>query len=68
MFTKSTLFKVAILLVLIILSLSIAFGTSVLADGGGSQPLPPDKSPGSNGDIDDNLLVIALLTTIQFIV
>jgi hypothetical protein len=68
MFSKSTLFKVVILLVLIVLSISIAFGTLVFADGGGGQPFPPDKSSSPNGDVGGNLLAIALLTTLQYIV
>ncbi len=68
MFSKSIIFKLLICLVLIVLGISFAFGTIVLADGGGNPPLPPDKSPTPGGDVNGNLLTVALLTLIQIII
>jgi hypothetical protein len=68
MLTKSLIIKIAVLLMLTLLFLSIAFGAVVLADGEGTgQPLPPDKSPSTGGSVDGYTLVISLLTTLQFV-
>ena len=67
MLTKALIIKIAVLLVLTLLFLSIAFGALTLADGGGGQPLPPDKSPSPGGSVDGYSLVISLLTTLQFV-
>ena len=67
MFSKSPVLKVALLLVVILLVISIAFGTPVLADGGLGQPFPPDQSPPTEGDASGNLLVITVLTILQFV-
>ena len=67
MFSKSPLFKVALLLVVVLLVISIAFGTPVLADGAGGLPFPPDQSPSPDGDASGNLLVVTVLTILQFV-
>jgi hypothetical protein len=67
MSSKSPLFKVALLLVLVMLMMSITSGTAVLADGGGAQPFPPNQSPPSDGDASGNLLIVTLLTILQFV-
>lgn len=67
MLTKALIIKIAVLLMLTVLFLSIAFGAVVLADGGGGQPLPPDKSPSTGGGVHYYSLVISLLTTLQFV-
>ena len=69
MLTKALMVKIAVLLMLTLLFLSVAFGALVLADGGGGtgDPLPPDKSPSPGGDIGGYSLVISLLTTLLFV-
>ena len=66
MFYRSILFKFVLLLVLVILTLSIVPGTLVLADGTGTEPQPPLKAPTHNGDIGYDLLLNAILTTLEF--
>jgi len=70
MLTKALVIRIAVLLMLTLLFLSIAFGALVLADGGGGQPVPPvppDKSPSTGGSVDDYSLVVSLLTVLQFL-
>jgi hypothetical protein len=68
MLTKSLTIKIAVLLMLTVLFLSIAFGALVLADGGGGgQPLPPDKCPPSVGTVVNCCIAIPLLMTINFV-
>jgi hypothetical protein len=66
MFLKSPVFKLALLLVAILLVTSIAFGTPVLADGGAGQPYPPTQSP-PQGAASGDFLVVTLLTILQLI-
>lgn len=65
--SKSPVFKLALLMVLILLVMSIASGTPALADGGGDQPFPPTKSPSPGGDDGESPFVTTLLTILQFI-
>ena len=70
MLSKSLMIKIAVLLMLTVLFLCIAFGAVVLADGGGGQPVPPvppDKSPSGGDSVDNYILVVSLLTTLQFV-
>ena len=66
MFTPSTLSKLVLLLVLTIIALGIIPGASVLADGTGLQPDPPTKATFNNGDIGYDLLLNAIITTLEF--
>ena len=67
MFSKSPVFKLALLLVAILLVTSIAFGTPVLADGAIGLPYPPDQSPPVGGDAGGSFLVVTVLTILQFV-
>lgn len=66
MFSSYTLFRLALILVLTILVLGIVPGTLVFADGTGENPLPPLKAPSYGGDIGYDLLINAILTTLEF--
>jgi hypothetical protein len=66
MFSTSILIKSVLLLVLAVLALGIVPETSVLADGTGSDPIPPVKAPGHNGDIGYDSLINAILTILVF--
>jgi hypothetical protein len=66
MFSKFALCQVGLLLVLVVLVMSILFGVPVLADGGGDQPFPPDRSPLPEGDTGGMSLLFTLFTILQF--
>jgi hypothetical protein len=65
-FSKSPMFKVMLLLVFLLLVISIALGTPVLADGGGAQPYPPTQSPPQGASGGDSLM-FTLLTILQVV-
>ena len=66
MFSTSILIKSMLFLVLAVLALGIVPGTLVFADGTGDYPQPPVKAPSNNGDIGYDLLINAILTTLEF--
>lgn len=65
MFSKSVLSKVGLLLMLVLLLMNIIFGIPVMADGGGDQPFPPDRSPLPEGDTGGMSLLFTLFTILQ---
>jgi hypothetical protein len=65
MFSKSVLSKVGLLLMLVLLLMNIIFGIPVLADGGGDQPFPPDRSPLPEGDTGGMSLLVTFITILQ---
>lgn len=67
MLSNSLVFKVATLLVIMLLVASFAFGAPVLADGGAGQPYPPDQSPPADGNSSGSFLFEALSTILQFV-
>jgi hypothetical protein len=66
MFSKSSLIKAVLLLVLVFLVTSIVLGVPVLADGGGDQPYPPTENP-SQGETGGSFLVVTLLTILELV-
>jgi hypothetical protein len=67
MHSKYPVFKVALLIVVMLLVMSFAFGTPILADGGGGQPFPPDEIPPSDGDGNGCSLLVTVLSILQFV-
>jgi hypothetical protein len=67
MLSRSPVFKVALFIVIMLLVISFAFGTPILADGGGGQPFPPDEIPPADGNSNGSSLLVAVLSILQFV-
>jgi hypothetical protein len=67
MFSKLPISKVTLLLVLVLLVISIGFGATVLADGGGDEPYPPDQSLPAGVSDGGSSFLVTLLTVLQFV-
>jgi hypothetical protein len=66
MFSKFPLFKIALLLMLVLVVGSITFGTLAFADGGIDLPFPPTENL-PQGSSTGDFLVVTLLTFLQLI-